>query len=177
MRVEKIVPREYDTDIIMLVKNNSITMVTGWFYISIFCASIGVLLLILDSAIENSRGREPSHDIHRASRHNVCELSISVDMDTISENEVKCLVHCEIINNCGILLKNLNLYVCANALTKGKDVVWDQTNVYLGNFPEGDDRIIDVPLKVPSRTITSFTALVSGNEIEDLNASTAAVDT
>jgi len=152
-------------------------MIPSWLWISIISIVIGVFLIIIDNAIENRKRRELARDILHVYSNKVCELSISADINDFGENEVECLVHCEISNNCGIPLTNLNLYVGANAPTAGDNLVWNQTNVYLGNCPKGYKRTIDVPLNVPSGTVTSFFALLSGNEIENLRVSTAAVNT
>jgi len=152
-------------------------MIPVWLYISIFSMIIGVLLVLIDHAIENRRGYTQSYNYPRVYGKKVCELSISAETNNFEENVVECLVHCEISNNCGIPLTNLNLYVGANALTEGDNRVWDQTRVYLGNYAKGYRKTIDIPLNVPSGTITSFSALLSGNEIENVMVSTAAINT
>lgn len=152
-------------------------MIPSWLLISIISASIGVLLIIIDDAIENRKRRELARDILRVYSHKVCELSISADINDYGGNEVECLVHCAICNNCGVPLTNLDLYVGAQAPTAGENRVWNQTNIYLGNFPKGYRRTIDVPLNVPSGTVTSFIAVLSGNEIENMVVRTAAVNT
>lgn len=152
-------------------------MIPSWLAISLVFGSVGVLLIIIDQSFENRRSIPQAYKYPHVYSKKVCELSISAEINDYGENNVECLVHCEVSNNCGVSLTNLNLYVGANALTVGDNRVWNQTDVYLGNWPNGYKRIIDIPLSVPSGTITSFTALLSGNEIENLIVSTEAVNT
>lgn len=152
-------------------------MIASWLTISLVFGSVGVLLIIIDQVFENRRSITQVYTDPHVYSKKVCELSISAEINNYGENNVECLVHCEISNNCGVSLTNLNLYVGANALTVGDNQVWNQTDVYLGDWPNGSKRIVDIPLSVPSGTITSFTALLSGNEIENLIVSTEAVNT